>query len=334
MRCRFDDGSAGPFAVPGGATAATTDIAAQPKQGWARAEDRDRFVEDLRAAALDFGSLEALCAEEHAVDRSTSAGRSPLQLLPAGEQAGLRRWIEGLQRFGIALVKNMPAAPGQLRRFAERLFGFVLQTHYGPEFVIKAVERPNNLAYSSLGLQLHTDLPFYQTAPPIQLFHCIEQARVGGENIFADGRGAAERLRAEDPDAFALLASRSVRFQDWTPAWELHAEQRTIDLGPDGEVSRVHFNERTRDSWHQWRATDDVDDMDAFYRALSRFEALLEDTHASLTVTLQPGEMSVIDNWRVLHSRGSFEGNRHLEGGYITWEQAHSLWRVLSSGRQ
>lgn len=327
VQCRFDDGSVGPFPVPSGSAG---DISTAPRKPWP--QDKEAFLKKLRENALDFGAMEAFKVSDFNNDLNL-ASEGLVQKLPATEQSALQAWIEALNRDGVAIVKNMPTQPGELKNFAERLFGYALPTAYGQTFTIQARSDPNNLAYSSLGLQLHTDLPYYQVPPPIQLFHCIQQAHTGGGNIFADGIGAAEKLRATEPELFARLAARPVQFQDSTPTWELHAEHPTIELSKGGEVSRVHFNERARDSWHQWQRSDDLEETDKFYLALSKYEELLEDPKEALRITLEPGEMSVIDNWRLLHSRDAFAGERWLEGGYITWEQAHSLWRVLSAQR-
>lgn len=329
VQCRFEDGSAGPFEMPiGHSTINGADIAAHPKRNW---PEQDKFVEQLRVNALDFQGLETLIADGPSVDLAI-AEQGVTETWRPQERQAVRSWIEDLQRDGIAIVKNMPAEPGQLAKFAQKLFGFVLPSVYGQTFTIKSRSKPNNLAYSALGLQLHTDLPYCQSVPPVQLFHCIQQAHLGGGNIFVDGFRVAEKLRARAPHLFDRLAITPVRFQDTTPSWKLHAEHCTIKVDSDGKLLQVNFNERARDSWHQWKETDGLLDLDAFYRALAEFEALLEDPREALHVTLKNGEMSVIDNWRVLHSREGFEGDRWLEGGYLTWEQVHSLWRVLAAG--
>jgi len=316
VQCRFEDGAWGPFEVPQGpSTPAAVDIASQSPKLW---PEQGKLVDRLRVNALDFRELTA------------AAKTAPATWRPE-QRLAMTRWIEDFHRDGIAIVKNMPAKPGNLVKFAQKVFGYALPTAYGQAFTIKSRPQPNNLAFSALGLQLHTDLPFCQTAPPIQLFHCIQQASVGGGNIFADGFRVAEKLRARCPEMFETLARVPVRFQDTTSTWKLHAEQRTIEVDEDGRLLRINFNERARDSWHKWSESDSLEEADAFYRALAEFEAMLQDPEEALHFTLQDGEMSVIDNWRLLHSREGFEGDRWLEGGYITREQVHSLWRVLAT---
>lgn len=326
-QCRFEDGSSGPFEIPIGLSTMSADIAAQPKSSW---PEQDKFVQRLRAKALDFQDFESLAVDGPSVDL-TEAVQGATEMWRPQERQAVKSWLEDLHRDGIAIVKNMPAEPGQLIKFAQKVFGYVLPSAYGQSFAIKSRGKPNNLAFSSLGLQLHTDLPYCHSVPPIQLFHCIQQAHLGGGNIFVDGFRVAERLRARAPQLFDKLATTPVRFQDTTPSWKLNAEHNTIEVDSDGKVLKVNFNERARDSWHQWNETDGFLDVDAFYRALAEFEAMLEDPQEALHIKLESGEMSVIDNWRLLHSREGFEGDRWLEGGYVTWEQVHSLWRVLAA---
>lgn len=95
--------------------------------------------------------------------------------------------------------------------------------------------------------------------------------------------------------------------------------------GPTGkrELKRVYFNERTRDSWRQWSTGNErspVAVTDAFYRALRKFERLADERRWHVNTPLRPGEIVLFDNARVMHSRTAFEGERHMEGTYISWE--------------
>ena len=48
---------------------------------------------------------------------------------------------------------------------------------------------------------------------------------------------------------------------------------------------------------------------------------------------LRPGEVLLFDNWRVLHRRAAYEGERRLCGTYLNWEDFESrLLRLLRQG--
>lgn len=45
--------------------------------------------------------------------------------------------------------------------------------------------------------------------------------------------------------------------------------------------------------------------------------------------SLLTGEILTFDNIRVFHGRSTYEGDRHLEGGYLDWDYVYSKIRVL-----
>ena len=74
--------------------------------------------------------------------------------------------------------------------------------------------------------------------------------------------------------------------------------------------------------WHGWRRR--------FYDALDRFEALVDAPQNAIDLRLQGGEVVVTDNWRVMHSRRSFVGDRHFLGAYVDWDAMRGVWRRSS----
>jgi len=48
------------------------------------------------------------------------------------------------------------------------------------------------LGYTNAAIDLHTDQPFVENPPPLQMLQCIRPADVGGASMIADGRLAAE----------------------------------------------------------------------------------------------------------------------------------------------
>jgi gamma-butyrobetaine dioxygenase len=58
--------------------------------------------------------------------------------------------------------------------------------------------------------------------------------------------------------------------------------------------------------------------MERFYAAYRRFAELIEDPAMAVSFKLQPGELFIVDNTRVLHARKSFSssGSRWLQGCY------------------
>ncbi len=117
-------------------------------------------------------------------------------------RAGLAAWLAAVRCYGFAVMTGAPTESGALCKVAE-LFGFVRETNYGRYFDVRAEVNPNNLAYTNLGLQAHTDNPYRDPVPTLQILACIENSVEGGESIVVDGFMVAERLQEEIPDALS-----------------------------------------------------------------------------------------------------------------------------------
>ena len=112
----------------------------------------------------------------------------------AADRQALGRWLADVRRYGFAVLGDVPTEPGTLCKVAE-LFGYVRETNYGRWFEVRAEVNPSNLAYTNLGLQAHTDNPYRDPVPTMQILACLENTVEGGE--FDRGRrlcggGAAE----------------------------------------------------------------------------------------------------------------------------------------------
>jgi gamma-butyrobetaine dioxygenase len=232
----------------------------------------------------------------------------------ASDRRELGRWLAATRRYGFAVMTGVPAMSGSLCKVVE-LFGFVRETNYGRWFEVRAEVNPNNLAYTNLGLQAHTDNPYRDPVPTLQLLACIENTVEGGDSIVVDGFKIAERLQREDPQGFDLLSRHCARFEyAGSKGIRLRAKRPIIELGPDGELIAVRFNNRSA------AAFSDIPyaDMEDFYRAYRRFAALIEDPSMEVRFKLKPGELFIVDNTRVLHARKAFSGSgsRWLQGCY------------------
>ncbi|MBL8585075.1 MAG: TauD/TfdA family dioxygenase, partial [Rhizobiaceae bacterium] len=235
----------------------------------------------------------------------TEASRDP---------ATLRGWLAAVRAYGFAVMDGLPLESGSLCKVAD-LFGYVRETNYGRWFEVRAEVNPNNLAYTNLGLQAHTDNPYRDPVPTLQILSCLENTVDGGDSSVVDGFAVAAALQGENPDGFRLLAGYPARFEYAGSAGvRLRAKRPMIELGPDGELIAVRFNNRSLAP-----ATDiPFDDMAAYYAAYRRFAQLIEDPAFEVTFKLKPGEAFIVDNTRVMHARKAFSGSgkRWLQGCY------------------
>ena len=116
----------------------------------------------------------------------------------------LLQWLKSLYRYGFAKMTGGKIESGALIRTAN-LFGYVRETNYGKWFEVRSEVDAINLAYTNLGLQAHTDNPYRDPVPTIQILYCLENSASGGDSTVVDGFNAAIRLRNENPDYFNLF---------------------------------------------------------------------------------------------------------------------------------
>ncbi len=241
-----------------------------------------------------------------------------------------RRALQAVVEYGFLILSNVPTTSGAVVEVGNRL-GHVRVTNYGVYFDVRSVPNPNNLAFTAVALGVHTDNPYRDPTPGLQLLHCLEADAPGGDTILVDGFKAAETLRAQDPTAFSLLSWLPVEFRFADAEADLAARVPVISVDSDGCITAVHFNNR---SMAPLSAPEDL--IGPWYAAYRQFAALLRRPEAELTLRLAPGDLMVMSNIRTMHGRTAFDVNarrRHLQGCYVDLDGLESRLRVLSRGR-
>ena len=82
----------------------------------------------------------------------------------------------------------------------------------------------------------HTDNPYRDPVPTVQLLHCLANAAEGGDSGLVDGFAAAGLLRGANPAAFAMLTRTPVTFRYADASAELRATRPMIGLRPGGRI--------------------------------------------------------------------------------------------------
>lgn len=253
--------------------------------------------------------------------------------------AAMAEWLAGIDRLGFGMLRRVPVADGEVARVAE-LFGHVRVTNYGRFFDVRSIAEPSNLANTSLGLAAHTDNPYRDPVPSLQLLHCLQSSISGGENLLVDGFQVAAEVRAALPAGFALLSSRPVSFAYLDDTTELRASAPLVALLPDGSVRAVRCNSRSMQPPALPHDDLQADDLTAWYDAYLLFTRLLTEPRLQYRLRLDPGDLFIVDNRRVLHGRTAFAastaasvGTRHLQGCYADIDGLRSTHAVLGRAR-
>ncbi len=251
----------------------------------------------------------------------------------ASSDAVRLRCLQDLLDSGFMLLRGVPAEPGAITGVVAS-FGYIRETNYGQLFDVRVEPTAANLAFTSLPIGPHTDNPYRDPVPTVQLLHCLTNCADGGESGLLDGFRAAAQLRAEDPAAFDRLTSTPVTFGYIDATTDLRATRPMIALNSAGLIREVRYNSRSMEAVRPRSgasAAEAADQMRDFYLAYRAFAAILMRPSLTLRFMLRPGDCVAFDNTRILHSRTGFStaGRRHLQGCYADIDGVESTVAVL-----
>src|SRR5205823_14357226 len=70
--------------------------------------------------------------------------------------AELSSWLEAFLALGFLVFEGVPTEPGMVHKLGA-MFGFTRETNFGALFNVRSTPNANDLAYTSLALDPHTD---------------------------------------------------------------------------------------------------------------------------------------------------------------------------------
>jgi len=229
------------------------------------------------------------------------------------DDCALRAALKDVVTFGLARLSGAGTDLNELERTVRR-FGFIRETNYGRLFEVRVEDNPDNLANTARALEPHTDNPYRDPAPTLQMLHAIRSSRDGGATVFLDGFALAASFRDDSPDDFARLARLAVPFAFTDAAGNRYdARSPIIRMAADGEMAGIRFNHRS---------LGEVDfaasETTRWYESYMKFAATAAETGRRFSIALQPGDIVIFDNERILHGREAFAGSggRLLKGCY------------------
>ena len=229
-------------------------------------------------------------------------------------------------KYGFVIFKDVPTKDNFLINFANSI-GSVRRTNFGEFFNVRSKPNPNDLAYTSLSLAPHTDNPYRNPVPCIQILHCIENNVQGGLSTLVDGFTVTEKLKKDFPKYYKILSEVKVRFQfvDQSVVLEDWAEMIRVD--ENGEFKQVRFSPRL-----DFVPLLDLDKLELYYNARKKISELYNSDKYRIQFKLSPGDLLMMDNYRLLHGRTAYdanEGDRFLQGCYIDYDSTDGKLKHL-----
>ena len=234
--------------------------------------------------------------------------------------------LQSFYKFGFVIFKNVPTENNYIVNFANSI-GSIRRTNFGEFFNVKSKPNPNDLAYTSLPLAPHTDNPYRNPVPCIQMLHCIENEVNGGHSTLVDGYTVTEKLKKDFPDYYKILTEVKVRFQFIDDSVVLEDWAEMIQLDEKGEFKQVRFSPRL-----DFVPLMDKEKLDLYYAARKKISELYNSDKFRIEFKLLPGDLLMMDNHRLLHGRTVYdanEGKRFLQGCYIDYDSTEGKLKHL-----
>tara|TARA_B100000131_G_scaffold203381_1_gene195303 strand:- start:366 stop:1466 length:1101 start_codon:yes stop_codon:yes gene_type:complete len=229
-------------------------------------------------------------------------------------------------KYGFIIFKKVPTENNFLVNFANSI-GSIRRTNFGEFFNVKSKPNPNDLAYTSLPLAPHTDNPYRNPVPCIQLLHCIENQVSGGYSTLVDGYTVTEILKEDYPNYYKILTEIKVRYQFIDKEIILEDWAEMIELDQNKNFKQVRFSPRL-----DFVPLMEKEKLNLYYAARNKISELYNSEKYRIEFKLIPGDLLMMDNYRLLHGRTSFdpnEGNRFLQGCYIDYDSTEGKIKHL-----
>ena len=242
------------------------------------------------------------------------------------EEKKMYEALVSFYKYGFVIFKKVPIENNFIVKFANSI-GSIRRTNFGEFFNVKSKPNPNDLAYTSLPLAPHTDNPYRNPVPCIQLLHCINNEVTGGNSTLVDGYTVVDKLKKDYPDFFKILTEIKVRYQFIDEDVVLEDWSEMIKLDENQNFKQVRFSPRL-----DFVPLMDKEKLNLYYAARNKISELYNSDRYRLEFKLVTGDLLMMDNYRLLHGRTSYdanEGNRFLQGCYIDYDSTEGKLKHL-----
>ncbi|PFH59306.1 hypothetical protein XA68_12569 [Ophiocordyceps unilateralis] len=260
------------------------------------------------------------------------------EVMDPSSQEGMAKLCSKIRQSGICFVTGTPVTPEATKELIESI-GPIRQTHYGGFYDFQADHSKADSAYTNAALDLHTDTTYFTEPAGIQALHLLSHTpssdepsdeKLGGETILVDGFFVAHRQRMEFRSHFDLLQRAPVRW---------HASGNAdVAVIPDKDypIIGTHLGVLQQIRWNMADRGFLSLDVHAgkMIGAMRSWDSIMRRPENKYQFQLAPGRVLLMDNWRILHGRTAFTGDRRICGAYISRDDFVSKWKLTNFDRK
>ena len=222
--------------------------------------------------------------------------------------------VENPERFQIGVLERLLEA-------VSSAVGFVVPQSYSEGLIAHVRDEGQDYKHhSTRGHQTRSALAFHSDRCDVNLLLYVRAARSGGELSVVSYQDAANHLRELDEQSLATLFDGfpfDLRNERIFPSLEWH--WRPILWKHCGDIRGHYIRRFVIDSQ---RHADCPRLTRRQVHALDRFDEILEGMRQTRSFTPRPGELLVMDNYRVMHARTAYDDFEDSQGGRLalrTW---------------
>lgn len=237
--------------------------------------------------------------------------------------------LHNIYMYGFAIVQNTPPTSEATMKVAD-MIGIRRSTIFGDFWDYEVESSPkdslehNDTAYTSLDIKCHTDGTYYHSPPGLQIFHCLKHDGMGGNNLLIDGFHISEKIKERDSDIFDFLTTTDISFYYKDANHSFLWSDKIIKLNEEGAIKAFRFNNHDRSP-----PPPSMKDMKLYNLSIKTLQNEIENPENMLELKLHPGMVLITNNWRILHGRKEFTGNRRMAGCYIDYDMFLNKYRLV-----
>lgn len=234
--------------------------------------------------------------------------------------------LDELVADGAAVVGGVPTDLDGLRSIAA-VIGEIRATNYGIDWEIQANLDPLTPIDGDVPMRVHSDLPYRQAPPAVQLLLSVQADAGGGATLLVDGYAVADELKRRDPDGWKALTEVPWTYIYPAPTHYYVGGGPLIGLDRNGDYDVFRhapgLNLPLETGGELGTRAE---------AARDRFMEIATEAEFETRIRLEPGQLLLFNNHRMLHGRTPLDltvGGRHLLGCYCELDDVNAVRRRI-----